>query len=119
MKALGGKHMGADGFDDRHQACRRRTDPIGQRRDIELDAFAGISFALAIEWQMHAVFAEQHMGKKVRSSPAAGDRMRRRLGLGDRFATATRELLAHVLDHLPARRHELQRLGDVFAELAQ
>ena len=39
--------------------------------------------------------------------------------LGDRLAGAAGELLPHVLDHLPGTRHQLQRLGDVLAELGQ
>lgn len=39
--------------------------------------------------------------------------------LGDRFASPADELLAHVLDHLPLARNELQRLGHVLANLAQ
>src|ERR1700722_6891676 len=45
--------------------------------------------------------------------------MRGRRRLRDRLAGAAGELLAHVLDHLPARRHMLQRLGHVLADLAQ
>ena len=45
--------------------------------------------------------------------------MRRRRRLGDRLAGPARVLLAHVLDHLPLARHQLQRLGHVLAQLAQ
>jgi hypothetical protein len=34
----------------------------------------------------------------------------RRRRLGDGFAAAAGELLAHMLDHLPLARHHLQRL---------
>src|SRR6185312_5777934 len=47
------------------------------------------------------------------------NRMRGGRRLGDRFAGPADELLAHVLDHLPLARNELQRLGHVFADLAQ
>jgi len=39
--------------------------------------------------------------------------------LRDRFAGAAGEFLAHVLDHFPLARDELQRLGYVFTDLAQ
>src|SRR5262249_434226 len=45
--------------------------------------------------------------------------MRWRRRLRDRLAVATRELLRHVLDHLPVRRHALQRLRHLLAHLAQ
>jgi hypothetical protein len=45
--------------------------------------------------------------------------MKRRWWLSDRLAGAAGELLAHVLDHLPLPRNELQRLRHVFADLAQ
>ena len=45
--------------------------------------------------------------------------MRRRRRLGDLLAAPARVLLAHVLDHLPLPGHQLQRLGDVLAQLVQ
>ncbi len=45
--------------------------------------------------------------------------MERRRRLADRLTSAAGELLAHVLDHLPLPRHELQRLGHILADLAQ
>ena len=94
-------------------------DPVGQRRDVELDAFAGIDGALAVERQMQAVLGEQDMGEQLGAGAPARDRMRGRRRLGDRLAGAAGELLAHVLDHLPLARNELQRLGHVLADLAQ
>ncbi len=52
---------------------------------------------------MLAVLRDQHEGQQVRTGTAAGDRVRRRRRLADRLAAAAGELLAHVLDHLPAR----------------
>jgi hypothetical protein len=39
--------------------------------------------------------------------------------LNDRIAGATRELLADVPDHLEARRHAIERLRHILADLAQ
>ena len=119
MDALGCEDMRPDRLDQRHQGRRRSADPIGQRRDVELDAFAGIDRALAVERQMQAVLGEQDMRQQPRPGAPARDRMRRRRRLGDRLAGPAGELLAHVLDHLPLARHQLQRLGHVLAELAQ
>jgi hypothetical protein len=39
----------ADHINERHQGCRGGVNPICQRRDIEIDAFAFIDVALAID----------------------------------------------------------------------
>jgi hypothetical protein len=49
VDALGREHMGPDQQHERHQGCRRGTDPVRERRDVELDAFARIDRALAVE----------------------------------------------------------------------
>ena len=119
MDALGGEDVGADHVDQRHQGCRGCADPICQRRDVEIDAFAFIDVALAIERQVQAVLGEQDMSEQLGTCAPARDRMRGRRRLADRFAGPAGELLAHVLDHLPLPRNELQRLGHVLADLAQ
>ena len=68
---------------------------------------------------MQAVLGEQDMRQQCRPGAPARDRMRRRRRLGDRLAGAAGELLAHVLDHLPLARDQLQRLGHVLAQLVQ
>src|SRR6516162_392969 len=57
----------------------------------------------------------EHLGPCTSSR----DRVRWRRRLGDRFAGPADELLAHVLDHFPLARNELQRLDHVLADLAQ
>ena len=78
MDALGREHMGADRLDQRHQRRRRGADPVGQRRDVEIDAFAGIDVALAVERQVQAVLGEQHMREQPGPGASARDRMRGR-----------------------------------------
>ena len=119
MQALGREHMGADRLDQRHQGRRRSADPVGQGRHVELDALAGIGRALAGQRQVQAVLGEQHMRQQPRPGASAGDRVRRRRRLGDLLAAPARVLLAHMLDHLPLPRHQLQRLGHVLAQLVQ
>ena len=41
--------MVADHINERHRGCRGGVTPICQRRDIEIDAFAFIDVALAID----------------------------------------------------------------------
>src|SRR5437867_4242235 len=106
MDALGREHMRLDRLDQRHQRCRASAHPVGQRRDVELDPLARISLTQAMERQMQTVLAEQHMSEQERGA-SARDRMRGCRRLRDRLAGAARELLAHVLDHLPLPLHEL------------
>jgi len=119
MDALGGEDMCPDQQQQWHQRRGRSADPVSQRRDVELDALAGIDRALAVERQMQPVFGEQDMRQKSGAGAPTRDRMRRRRRLGDRLAGPAGELLAHMCDHLPLARDQLQRLGDILAELVQ
>jgi hypothetical protein len=47
--ALGCKHMCPDQKDERHQRRRCCAYPVGQRRDIEINALPGIDRTLAVE----------------------------------------------------------------------
>src|SRR5665647_2351293 len=68
---------------------------------------------------MLAKLLEQDHRQQAWPSPAAGDDVERRRGLADLLAITAGELLADVLDHLPGFGDDLQRLGDVLAQLAQ
>ena len=68
---------------------------------------------------MLAELLEQDHRQQAGTGPAARHDVERRRRLGDALAVPARELLAHVLDHLPLARDDLQRLGDVLAELGQ
>jgi hypothetical protein len=48
MNALGSKYVGADQRHERHQGCSAGADPIRERRDIQMYAFARIGHALAV-----------------------------------------------------------------------
>src|SRR5580700_3435498 len=119
MDALGRKDMGPDRLDQRHQRCRTGPHPVGERRDVEIDAFARVDVALAMERQMQAILGKQQMGEQPWPPTPTRDRVRGRRRLRDLLARPARELLAHVLDHLPLARDELQRLGHILAELVQ
>jgi hypothetical protein len=119
VQALGGEHMLAKLGEDRIEGGDASADPIGHRRAVELDPFAGESGALPVQRQMVAELADQNHGEQARAGEAARDRMRRRRRLGDRLTVPASELLAHPLDDLPAPRLAFERLGHDFAELAQ
>jgi hypothetical protein len=119
VDALGREHVIPHGIDQRHQRRRRCTDPIGERRDVELNALARVDLALTVERQMQPVLREQDVRQQRRPGAPTRDRMRGRRRLRDRLAGSARVLLAHVLDHLPLARDQLQCLGYVLAELVQ
>ena len=121
MDALRRKDMGADLRHQRHQRGRRRAHPVGQRRDVEIDAFPGIDCALTVERQMQAVLGEQNVGEKFWARAAARDRVRWGGRLADRFAGSAGELLAHcqsALDRDPVSASKRDPLVLRFERLA-
>src|SRR5579859_4473265 len=68
---------------------------------------------------MQQELGDQHHREQTWSRKPAGNRTGWRRWLGDRLAIPTRELLAHVLDDLPAPRLAFKRFRHHFAELAQ
>ena len=59
MDAFRCKDMASDRIDQRHQGCRGGAHPVGQRRDIEVDAFAPVDLALTVERQVQAILANR------------------------------------------------------------
>lgn len=117
MQPFCGKHMR---LNQRMQRLQRRgtsPDLVGQCRQAEVDALAGIALALPVQRLMLAELLEQDHCQEVWSGKAARRHMEGCRRLGDLLAFAARELLAYSLDHLPLARDHLQRLGDVFAQL--
>ena len=92
------------------------ADPVRHRRRVELDAFADEGFALAVERLVLGVLGAQDRRQQAGPRAAAFDRMEGRRRPRDLLARAARELFADRLHDLPAPRHDLERLGDVFAE---
>ena len=119
MQALGGEHVAAKLGEDGFEGGGASADPVGERRDFELDSLAGESGALPVQRQVVAKLADQDHGEQARAGEAARDRVRRRRRLGDAIAVPAGELLAHVLDDLPAPRLAFERLRHHLAELAQ
>jgi hypothetical protein len=68
---------------------------------------------------MLAELLEQDHGQKVGPGKTARGRMEWRWRLRDGLASPAGEFLAHRLDDLPTAWNNLQRLGDVFAQLRQ
>src|SRR6201985_1976706 len=52
VDALGGEDVAPDRIDQRHQGCRGGTDPIRERRYVEIDALPLVDVALTMKWQV-------------------------------------------------------------------
>jgi hypothetical protein len=119
MQSRCGEDMRLDTLKDRGQHRAASANLVGQRRQAERHAFFGIAFSLSIKWLMLSELLEHQHRQQAGTSPTAGNHMERRGRLADALAIAASELLADVLDHLPLPRNDLQRLGDILAQLGQ
>jgi len=68
---------------------------------------------------MLAELLEHYHRQQAGAGPTPGDHMERGWRLGDLLAVPARELLAHMLDHLPLSGDDLECFGDVLAQLGQ
>src|SRR3990170_5291136 len=119
MQSLGGQDMRFDEAVERHQRRGAGSNLIGQGGKAELDTFAGIAIALAVEWLVRSELLEQQHRQEAGAEQSAGRDMERCRGLGDLLAIPARELLPDGLDHLPLAGDDLERLGDILTQLAQ
>ena len=78
MQPLGRQDMGLDQRMERLQDRRAGADLVGQRRDAQIDAFAPVSLALAVQRLVLAELLEQDHGQQVWSGKAARRHMERR-----------------------------------------
>jgi len=119
MQAFGRQHMGRNEVVQRAQRHRAGAHLVGQGGQAEVDAFARIAVALAVQRLVLPVLLEDDRRQQVGASPATGHRVERHRRLADLLAVPAGELLAHRLDDLPLARNNLQGLGDVLADLGQ
>jgi len=119
VDALGREHVRLDQLVERRQHRRTGADMIGHGRDRELDPLAGKLIALPVERLMVGVLVDQDHREQARPGEAARDHVEGGGRLRDRLARAAAELLPHVLGHEPLPRHDVERLGDVLADLRE
>ena len=117
MQALGGENMPLDPIMQWAKGMDAGPDLIGQRRQREVDALAGVALRLPVQRLMLPELLEQDHRQKAGSKKASRCRIKRRGRLADGLAFAAGELLADRLDDLPLPRDHLKRLGDVFTQL--
>jgi hypothetical protein len=111
--------MGADQPAERLQELGAAADLVGKCRQAQVDAFAAIALTLAVERLMLAILLEQDHRQEARAGKAAGKHMEGGGRLADLLASPAGELLADMLDNLPLPRNDLQRLGDILADLGK
>ncbi len=114
-----GPDVAADRLGQGREQERGLPDPVGQRRAVEVHAFAAIDDGLAVERQVVAVLGHQHMGDQPRPWPTALDRQGRHWLLGNRLAGPAAQLRPDVADHLEARRHVFEHLALVLPHPAE
>lgn len=117
MQPLGGEGLTLDQPIKRLQGRRTGADLVGQCRQAKIDALPGVALALPVQGLMLVELLEQDHGQEVGPGKAARRHMEGGRRLGDRLAVRARELLTHRPDHLPLPGNDLQRLGNIFAQL--
>ena len=78
VHALAGEHMGADQLVERAQQRGAAADLVGERRQAEVDALAGVALRLPVQRLVLPVLLEQHHGEQARAGKAARQHMERR-----------------------------------------
>ena len=99
MQALGSQDVALNQRMKRLQGRRAGADLVGQRRHAQIDAFAPVSFALAVQRLMLAELLKQDHGQQIGAGEAARRDMERCRRLRDLLASPARELLAYRLNH--------------------
>jgi hypothetical protein len=61
VDAFSREHVLLDFRNKGRERCRACADPIGERRDVKVDALFGVDIALPVERQVRAILGEQHM----------------------------------------------------------
>src|SRR5690606_11034351 len=119
MQLIGAEHVPGKCLDERPQQRARFSDPVCQRRAAELDAFPSIDLRLAVQWQVIAIFRDEHMSKEPGAGEPLRNRPARRGRLHDLRTTTARELRPHMTDYAQLTRNVLEHLRDVLAKRLQ
>jgi hypothetical protein len=117
VNPFGREDMDPDEIGQRRKQCGARAHMIGQSGEREVYAFARETLALPVQGLMEGELVVQDHGQEVRSHMAARNSVERSRRLRNLLAGPARELLPHMLDHLPLTRDHFQGLGDILAQL--
>lgn len=119
MDAFRAHDVDPDGLNNGIECDHPGADSIRQGRDVDLDPFAGIGVALSVQRLMQQELVDQHHRQQARPGKASRDRMEGGRSLCDRLAISAGDLLADMLDNLPAPRLAFQSLRYHLAKLVQ
>jgi hypothetical protein len=109
----------ANSFNQKSKQFARRAYPSGQRRAVQIDAFAGIDLRLPVERHVVGILRDQHISEQPRPDESSIDRPRRCRSLHGPVVGVAAQLRAHMADDLEAGSYALQHLGEILAQLAQ
>jgi len=118
VQLAGGYHVPGQGFDQRVDQAETPAHPLGHRRALQVHAFTRVDLRLPIERKVVGVLGGQDVGQQPRSGKPPSNRPRRRFDLHDALARRAGKLRTHVPDHPETRRHVIEHLRDVLADLA-
>ena len=119
MNPLGGEDMRLDQLIKRLERRCTGTDMIGHGRYRKLDPLARILLALPVERLVVGILLHQHHRQQARAGKPARHRVEGSRRLADRLARPAGELLPHMLGHEPLPRDDVERLGDILANLGE
>src|SRR5450631_4725647 len=119
VQPFGAQDMRLNQGMERTSRRRTRAHLIGQRRKAGINALSRMALTLPVRRLMLPVLFEEDHGQKARAGKAARRNVKGRRRLADLLAGPAGKFLADVLDHLPLPGDDLERLGDVFAELGK
>src|SRR5260370_42503663 len=105
VQPLSSQDMSREALMERLQYRAAGTNLIGQRRQAQGHALAGVAFGLAVERLMLAVLLEQDHRQQAGPGPTSWDYMAGRRCPGHALAVAARELLPHPLAPFPLTWH--------------
>src|SRR5205823_6356135 len=88
MDTAAAEHVSADEVVHRLHQLRAAAHLIGERRQAQVDAFAPITLALAIERLMLAILLKQDHSQQARAGKAAGQHMEESRRLADLLTSA-------------------------------
>src|ERR1700728_744464 len=95
------------------------TDPVGERRAVDLDAMPGEDLALPVKRKVIAVFGDQDMSEQGRTGQPLADRPLRGRGLMDGPARPAAIARPADTDDPKSRRHMIEHLADSLADHMQ
>src|SRR6266542_1161831 len=114
-----GEYIAAQRGNERFQQAAGLAHPGGQRRAIQINAFAGVDLMLAIQRKVVTVLRGENVCEQSRPSQATLDGAGRRGCLHNRVAAAAAQLGTNMTDDDEAGWNVVEYFRDVLTQFAQ